>query len=87
MVEQRDCYITIIEDQTSYGGPLLGRCGEDDISMDQPCKLSNISVAGSDVGFEFECKSLFNGTTELAYDVGAVGVGPTTVTFGNCTSF
>jgi hypothetical protein len=87
LVEQTDCHITIIEDQTSYGGSLLGRCGEDDISMDQPCRLSNISVAGSDVSFELECKSLINATSVLAYDVGAVGVGPTTVTFGNCVGF
>ena len=87
LVEQTDCYVTIIEDQTSYGGSTLGRCGEDDISMDQPCKLSSISVQGSDVSFELECKSLINATSVLAYDVGAVGVGPTTITFANCVGF
>jgi len=87
LVEQTDCHVTIIEDQTSYGGPALGRCGEDDISMDQPCRLSSISVEGSDVSFELECRSLINRTSVLAYDVGAVGVGPTTVTFANCVGF
>jgi hypothetical protein len=87
LVEQTDCHITITENQTSYGGRDLGRCGEDDISMDQPCKLSNISVVGSDVSFELECRSLINRTTLSAYDVGAVGVGPTMITFGNCVGF
>lgn len=87
LVEQTDCYVTIIENQTSYGGSTLGRCGEGEISMDQPCKLSGISVQGSDVRFELECHSLINATSVLAYDVGAVGVGPTTITFANCTGF
>lgn len=87
LVEQTDCYVTIIENQASYGGSTLGRCGEGDISLDQPCKLSGISVQGSDVRFELECHSLFNPTSILAYDVGAVGVGPTTITFANCTGF
>lgn len=87
LVEQTDCYVTIIEDGTSYGGRTLGRCGEDDISMEQPCKLSGISVQGGDVSFEFECDSLINATSVLAYDVGAVGVGPTTITFANCVGF
>ncbi|MBW2627455.1 MAG: hypothetical protein JRE45_07530 [Deltaproteobacteria bacterium] len=87
LVEQTDCHVTIIEDQTSYGGPALGRCGEDDISMDQPCRLSSISVEGSDVSFELECRSLINRTSVLAYDVGAVGVGPTMITFANCVGF
>jgi len=87
LVEQTDCHITVIENETSYGGSLLGRCGEDPISMDQPCKLSNISVVGSDVSFELECKSLINATSVLAYDVGAVGVGPTTIRFANCVGF
>jgi hypothetical protein len=87
LVEQTDCYVTVIEDQTSYGGRVLGKCGEEDISMDQPCKLSSISVQGSDVSFELECKSLINSTSVLAYDVGAVGVGPTTITFANCIGF
>ncbi|MBW1831428.1 MAG: hypothetical protein DRH23_04815 [Deltaproteobacteria bacterium] len=87
LVEQTDCYVTIIEEGTSYGGRTLGRCGEDDISMDQPCQLSGISVQGSDVSFELACESLINGTSVLAYDVGAVGVGPTTITFANCVGF
>jgi hypothetical protein len=87
LVEQTECYVTIIEDQTSYGGSTLGRCGEDDISMDQPCKLSSVSVQGSDVSFGLECKSLINATSVLAYDVGTVGVGPTTITFANCVGF
>jgi hypothetical protein len=87
LADQTDCHVTVIEDQTRYGGSLLGRCGEDDISMDQPCKLSSISVVGSDVSFEIECRSLINPTSVLAYDVGAVGVGPTTMTFANCVGF
>lgn len=87
LVEQTDCHITVVEDQTSYGGSLLGRCGEDDISMDQPCKISDISVAGSDVSFGLECDSLINGLSEFAYDVGALGGGPTTITFANCVGF
>ncbi len=87
LVEQTDCHVTIIEDHASYGGSLLGRCGEDDISMVQPCRLSGISVQGSELSFELECKSLINATSVLAYDVGAVGGGPTTIRFANCTGF
>jgi len=87
LVEQTDCHVTVIENGTSYGGTMLGRCGEEDISMDQPCKLTDISVQGTDVRFGLECDSLINGTSELAYDVGALGGGPTTITFANCVGF
>ena len=82
-----ECDVIIIENQTAYGGMVTGRCGREDISMAQPCKLTDVSVQGSDVSLGLECDSLINTTTGQAYDVGAVGGGPTTISFANCVGF
>ena len=55
--------------------------------MQQPCQLSNVSVEGGDVVFDLECDAVLSDTTGLAFDVGAVGGGPTTIRFANCTGF
>jgi hypothetical protein len=82
-----ECDVTIIENQTAYGGMVTGRCGREDISMAQPCKLTDVSVQGGNFSLGLECDSLINTTTTLAYDVGAVGGGPTTISFANCVGF
>jgi hypothetical protein len=78
------CDITIIEDQASYD---FGACGLDPPSMQQPCQLSNISTANNEVVFDLECEDLLSTTSGLGFDVGAVGGGPTTIRFSNCTGF
>lgn len=82
------CKLTITEDGSSYGAiDELGACGTEEPSIGQPCQLSNISTEGNEVVFDVECDALVNSTTGLAVDVGAVGGGPTTIRFANCTGF
>jgi hypothetical protein len=83
-VEQTACNVTVIEDQVPYD---IGACGTDPPSMEQPCQLSEVSVEGTDVVFGVECDSLLSSTTGQAFDVGAVGGGPTTIRFANCLGF
>jgi hypothetical protein len=83
-VQQSACNVTIIEDGLPYD---IGGCGSEPPSIEQPCQLSNISVEGDEISFGLECDSLLSSTTDLAFDVGAVGGGPTTIRFGNCTGF
>jgi len=75
------CNVTIIEDGLPYD---LGRCGGEPPSMEQPCQLSGISVEGHGIRFDLLCDSLLNRISELGFDVGAVGGGPTTIRFDNC---
>jgi hypothetical protein len=84
VVEQTGCNVRIIEDQLPYD---IGACGTEPPSMEQPCQLSNVSVEGSDVVFDLQCDSLLSSTTELAFNVGAVRGGPTTIHFANCVGF
>jgi hypothetical protein len=79
-VEDR-CNVTIVEDGLAYD---LGACGTEPLSMEQPCRLSDISTGGGQVAFGLECESLISSTTANGFDVGAVGGGPTFVTFTNC---
>jgi hypothetical protein len=84
VVEQTACNVAIIEDGLPYD---IGACGTEPPSMQQPCQLSNVSVAGSEVSFEVECDSLLSSTTGQGFDVGAVGGGPATIRFANCVGF
>jgi hypothetical protein len=84
IVEQTACSVTIIEDQLPYD---IGACGTEPPSMEQPCQLSNVSVEGSEVVFDLLCDTLLSSTTGLAFNVGAVGGGPTTIRFANCVGF
>jgi hypothetical protein len=77
------CNVTIIEGGVSYD---FGACGQEPPSIAQPCQLSNISTEG-EVVFDLECDSLVNGTTGFGVHVGALGGGPTTIRFANCTGF
>lgn len=81
-VSQATCNVTIVEDELPYD---IGRCGTDAPSVQQPCQLSNLSFDGSDFAFDLRCESLLSSTTELGFDVGASGGGPTTIRFSNCT--
>jgi hypothetical protein len=62
-------------------------CGEEPPSLTQPCQLSNVSTEGNEVIFDLECDSLVNSTTGFGVHVGALGGGPTTIRFANCTGF
>jgi hypothetical protein len=81
VVQPSACNVTIIESGLPYD---IGRCGNAAPSMEQPCQLSNISVQGNAISVDLQCDSLLSSTTGLAFDVGAVGGGPTTIRFGNC---
>ena len=82
-VEQSGCNVTIIENELPYD---MGACGTEPPSMEQPCQLSNVSVESSDAVFDLQCNSILSNTTGQGFDVGAVGGGPTTIRFANCTS-
>jgi hypothetical protein len=78
---QSTCNVTIVEDELAYD---IGQCGTDPPSVEQPCQLSNLSLDGSSISFDLQCESLLSSTTELGFDVGATGGGPTTIRFSNC---
>ncbi len=80
-VQETACNVTITEDELAYN---IGGCGIETPSMLQPCQLSNIDVTGSSVTLDLECDSLLSSTSDLGFDVGAVGGGPTTIQFANC---
>ena len=82
--EASGCFVRILENQAEYGGLVTGGCGTDAPSLEQPCQLSNISTGGGEVVFDLECRSLRSSTTGNAFDVGALGGGPTTIRFANC---
>ena len=84
VVEQTACNVTIFEDGLAYD---TGACGTDPPSMEQPCQLSNVSVEGSEVAFDLQCRSLLSGVTLMGFDVGAVGGGPASVHFMSCLAF
>jgi hypothetical protein len=83
-VEASACTVTIVEDGLPYD---VGSCGTEPPSMEQPCQLSDVSTDGGDVEFDLLCRSLISSTTENGFDVGAVGGGPTTISFRNCDGF
>jgi len=82
----QNCNVTITENEVPYN---VGDCGEESPSMAQPCQLSSISTGNGAVSFAIECKSLLSSVTGTSsgFDVGALGGGPTTVQFANCTGF
>ena len=82
----RDPQLTITEDGAVYGGEQAGTCGTEEPSMEQPCRLSNITTGGGAVEFDLECESLISAAV-AGFDVGAIGPGPTTIRFENCTGF
>ena len=83
-VEASECTVTIVEDGLPYD---VGRCGTEPPSLEQPCRLTNVSTGNGAVVFDLECHSLISSTTGNAFDVGAVGGGPTTISFSNCDGF
>ena len=83
-VEAAACTVTIVEDGLPYD---VGSCGTEPPSMEQPCQLSNVSTEGGDVVFDLLCRSLISRTTENGFDGGAVGGGPTTISFRKCDGF
>lgn len=85
--EASGCFVRILESQAEYGGLATGQCGTDAPSLEQPCQLSNIATGDGEVVFDLECRSLRSSTTGNAFDVGALGGGPTTIRFANCTGF
>lgn len=85
--DDEPCEVTIIEDGADYGGPVTGACGTEPPSFDQACQITNLSTAGGSVTFDLECRALFSSTSVLGFDVGAVGGGPATFSFSNCSGF
>lgn len=83
-MESSACSVTIIEDGLAYD---VGTCGADPPSMEQPCQLSNITTENGEVAFDLRCRTLISSTSGNAFDVGAVGGGPTRMRFRNCQGF
>jgi len=80
--EPAACVVTVMEGGDDYGGmEMLGACGEDPPSVDQPCQLLNVETSGNEVAFDLNCASLMSGTTGFGFDVGA------TIRFSNCAGF
>lgn len=84
-VESR-CNVTIIEDGAAYE---FGGCvaAPEATTVERPCQLSSISAAGGEVAFNLECdpNPIVSETTGFGFNVGALGGGPTTITFSNCS--
>jgi len=76
------CNVNIIEDGVPYN---VGACGVEPPSMEQPCQLSNVSIAGDEVAFDLECNALMSSITVLGFDVGGIGGGRATIRFSNCS--
>ncbi|MEM9728871.1 MAG: hypothetical protein AAF997_09820 [Myxococcota bacterium] len=77
------CEVTVMEDELAYGG-MLGTCGIEPPSMDQPCQISNFTVDEEgpvNVSFDVECVGLLSSVTEEAFDVQA------SIRFARCTGF
>ena len=85
-MEDSACFVTVTEDSAIYGGMATGVCGTDEPSMEQPCQLSNITTGGGVVEFDLECESLISSAV-AGFDVGAIGPGPATIRFENCSGF
>jgi hypothetical protein len=69
---ENSCHVTVVEDQASYGGQVLGTCGLGPPTLAQPCRLSNIElgeIEGVDVSFNVECNSLRSDVTGDGFDV------------------
>ena len=80
--EPAACVVTIIDGGDAYGGiEMLGACGEDPPSVDQPCQLLNVETSGNEVAFDLECPALLSSTTGFGFDVAA------TIRFANCSGF
>ena len=81
------CNVTIIEDGAAFefGGCVVA---PEPTTVERPCQLSNLSTTGGEVVFDLECRPnpILN-VGVLGFNVGAVGGGPTTISFSNCTGF
>jgi hypothetical protein len=86
-VESR-CNVTIFEDGAMYE---FGGCvaAPEPTTVERPCQLSNVSTVGSEVAFDLECRPnpIVSETTGFGFNVGAVGGGPATFIFSNCSGF
>ncbi len=80
-VQAEGCTVTIVEDGLPYD---VGDCGPEPPSMAQPCQITNVISENGEVGFDLECRSLISSVTGNGFNVGAVGGGPTTISFSNC---
>ena len=80
-VESEGCTVTIVEDGLPYD---IGDCGPEPPSMVQPCQVSNVVSDDGTISFDLLCRSLMSSVTGDGFDVGAVGGGPTTISFSNC---
>lgn len=86
--EQTVCVVTVTEDGAEYGRKLmLGRCGRDAPSVEQPCQVSNVIAERGIVAFDLQCEALLNSASALGFDVTAVGGEPATISFSNCSGF
>lgn len=83
-IEAEGCTVTIVEGGLPYD---LGDCGPEPPSMAQPCQVSGVVSEDGELSLDLLCRSLMSSTTGNGFDVGAVGGGPTTISFSNCEGF
>ncbi len=81
------CIVTITEDGVDYGRTvMLGSCGREPPSVEQPCQISNVMAEAGVVAFDLQCDALLNSTSGLGFDVSALS-GQPTISFSNCSGF
>ncbi len=81
------CNVTIMEDGAAFefGGCVLA---PEPTTVERPCQLSNLATGGGEVAFDLECEP--NPILNLAafgFNVSAIGSGPATIRFSNCSGF
>jgi hypothetical protein len=85
--QQTVCVLTITEEGVDYGRTvMLGSCGLDAPSVEQPCQLSNVVAEAGVVAFDLQCEALLNSASGFGFDVSATS-GQPTISFSNCSGF
>lgn len=85
--EQTVCLVTITEEGVDYGRTvILGVCGREEPSVEQPCQISNVIAEAGVIAFDLECHALLNGVSGYGFDVNA-NSGQPPISFSNCSGF
>ena len=85
--EQTVCIVTITEEGVDYGRTvMLGSCGREEPSVEQPCQISNVMAESGVIAFDLQCEALLNSASGFGFDVTATS-GQPTISFSNCSGF
>ena len=83
--EQTVCVVTITEEGVDYGRiVMLGSCGREEPSVEQPCQISNVVAEAGVIAFDLECDALLNSASGFGFDVNATS-GQPPISFSNCS--